>query len=109
MKLDDRLKATLSLLEVAAVLGFSSFLSVFAEGAQAGSARSAVVVVGSLILVVIVFVLIIRWFRSRSARLRAIRESLVSSYLSTLDRSSLNPAGLITIPSNHHPANLRRE
>ena len=73
----------------------ASFLTLrsFGEVTKARSLESAVVVTASLVGVVIVFALVIRWFRDRSARLRVTRESLVSSYLAALDRTSLNPEG----------------
>ena len=81
--------------ELAAVIGVV-FLNVIANGTRARSWPFSVVVAlslaGAAILFVIIFVMIIRGFRNQPAGVREIRDSLVSSYLAALDRTSLNPA-----------------
>jgi hypothetical protein len=81
--------------ELAAVLAIV-FLSVIVNGTRARSWPFSVLValslVGAAILFVIIFVMIIRGFRNQPAGVSEIRDSLVSSYLAALDRTSLNPA-----------------
>jgi Na+/melibiose symporter-like transporter len=96
MKLRDRLTEIRQYsAELAAVLAVV-FLSVFVNGTRARSWPFSVVVAlslaGAFILFVIIFVIIIRGLRDQPVGVREIRDSLVSSYLAALDRTSLNPA-----------------
>jgi hypothetical protein len=92
MKLGDRLiEMWPYLAELAAVMAVV-LLNVVAFGTGAHSLLFSVAIALSLVGVVIVFVIIIRGFRSRPAGVRETRDSLVSSYLAALDRTSLNPA-----------------
>jgi Na+/melibiose symporter-like transporter len=108
MKLRDRLTEMRQYsAELAAVLAVV-FLSVIVNGTRTRSWPFSLVValslVGAAILFVIIFVMIIRGFRDQPAGVREIRDSLVSSYLAALDRTSLNPATQppIQVPLRRH-------
>jgi uncharacterized membrane protein len=96
MKLRDRLIEIAHYLAALATVIGVVFFNVVADGTRARSwpfsVLAALSVVGAAILFVIIFVMIIRGFRNQPAGVREIRDSLVSSYLAALDRTSLNPA-----------------
>jgi len=101
MKLLREMKPYLA--EFAAVMAVV-LLNMVANGTRARSLPFSVAVALSLVGMVIVFVIIIRWSRNRLEGVREIRDSLVSSYLAALDRTSLNPAARqpVQIPLRRH-------
>ena len=88
---------TLSLLEVMAGIVLLLLLSAI-DGTNARSWRFTLLITVSLLGAIVFFVLVFHWFRNRSVRVSETRERLVSSYLSALDHSSLNPATAVSIP-----------
>jgi len=92
--------------------GLMVALLVVALTTPQGRSFRAIVIAGSFVGAVTVFVafaFIVRWFRDRRTGVRETRESLVLSYLAALDRSSLNPAAPLPLASDRHLATLRRE
>jgi hypothetical protein len=95
--------------DIAELAGVAAGLLSVALTIPQGPTLRAIVVAMSFVGVVALFAFTIRWFRDKRVGVREIRESLVLSYLSALDRTSLNPAARLPVPSDHHPAMLRRE
>lgn len=88
-----------------------ALLVVALTGPQGRSLRAIVVAVSFVgaVTVFVAFAFIIRWFRDRRTGVREIRESLVLSYLTALDRTSFNPAARLPLASDRHLATLRPE
>jgi hypothetical protein len=81
-----------ALAEVLAVFGSLVLLRAAVDGTTARLLFSAAILTATFAVIIAVFTAIIRWFRDRPAYVRRTRDFLVSSFLSTLDHSPLNPA-----------------
>jgi hypothetical protein len=92
-----------ALAEIVTVFVSSVLLRAGVDGTTPRLVFSAAILTVTFGVIIVVFTIIIRSFHHRSAYVRTTRDFLVSSFLSTLDHSPLNPAGLSTTSTRIRP------
>jgi hypothetical protein len=96
-----------ALAEIVTIFVSSVLLKAGVDGISSRLVLSAAILTGAFGVIIAVVAIVIRSYRDRSAYVGPTRDFLVSSYLSTLDHSSLNPAAL-SARANRARADLRQ-